>query len=169
MAIGTRGLSAGAPVLSALRNKDADEGVRRAAEEALARLDPLEPRIAAAGRTDTGVHATGQVAHADLVRDWPPERLMDATNQHLKPLPVALTAFHDGRLSLCEALARVTHNPARILRLADGTVRCWGRNNTWGIGDGTGGVFGGHVGFHKPSRSWDFKSVGRGKINFELI
>ena len=39
----------------------------------------------------------------------------------------------------------------------------------WGIGDGTAGVFGGHVDFHKPSRYWDFKSVGRGNINFERI
>jgi sugar phosphate isomerase/epimerase len=39
----------------------------------------------------------------------------------------------------------------------------------WGIGDGTVGVFGGHVDFHKPERYWDFKSVGRGNINFEKI
>ena len=31
------------------------------------------------------------------------------------------------------------------------------------------GVFGGHVDFHNPSRYWDFKSVGRGNINFEKI
>ena len=31
------------------------------------------------------------------------------------------------------------------------------------------GVFGGHTDFHQPNRYWDFKSVGRGKINFELI
>ena len=31
------------------------------------------------------------------------------------------------------------------------------------------GVFGGHVDFHKRNRYWDFKSVGRGKINFERI
>ncbi|MCB1228877.1 MAG: sugar phosphate isomerase/epimerase [Verrucomicrobiae bacterium] len=31
------------------------------------------------------------------------------------------------------------------------------------------GVFGGHVDFHQPNRYWDFKSVGRGKVNFELI
>ncbi len=31
------------------------------------------------------------------------------------------------------------------------------------------GVFGGHVDFHKPERYWDFKSVGRGKIDFEKI
>ncbi len=31
------------------------------------------------------------------------------------------------------------------------------------------GVFGGHVDFHQANRYWDFKSVGRGKVNFELI
>lgn len=31
------------------------------------------------------------------------------------------------------------------------------------------GVFGGHVEFHQPNRYWDFKSVGRGNINFEKI
>lgn len=31
------------------------------------------------------------------------------------------------------------------------------------------GVFGGHVDFHDHRRYWDFKSVGRGKVNFELI
>ena len=31
------------------------------------------------------------------------------------------------------------------------------------------GVFGGHTEFHQPNRYWDFKSVGRGKVNFELI
>jgi sugar phosphate isomerase/epimerase len=31
------------------------------------------------------------------------------------------------------------------------------------------GVFGGHVDFHDRKRFWDFKSVGRGNINFEKI
>lgn len=39
----------------------------------------------------------------------------------------------------------------------------------WNLGDGSVGVFGGHVDFHKPTRFWDFKSVGRGNINFEKI
>ena len=66
--------------------------VQQAVEEALARLEPREHRIAAAGRTDAGVHATGQVAHADLARDWDPFRLSEALNWHLKPAPVAITA-----------------------------------------------------------------------------
>jgi sugar phosphate isomerase/epimerase len=38
----------------------------------------------------------------------------------------------------------------------------------WDLGHDAG-VFGGHVDFHKPERYWDFKSVGRGNINFEKI
>lgn len=67
--------------------------VQGAIEAALARLDPgfaAGARIAAAGRTDAGVHATGQVAHADLARDWDPFRLAEALNWHLKPAPVAV-------------------------------------------------------------------------------
>ena len=40
-------------------------------------------RIAAAGRTDSGVHATGQVAHVDLDKDWPAATVMNALNAHL--------------------------------------------------------------------------------------
>lgn len=43
-----------------------------------------------AGRTDTGVHATGQVAHVDLERDWKPDTVRDAINAHLWPEPVSV-------------------------------------------------------------------------------
>ncbi len=39
----------------------------------------------------------------------------------------------------------------------------------WGHGDGTVGVFGGHTDFMDARRYWDFRSVGRGDINFEEI
>ena len=39
----------------------------------------------------------------------------------------------------------------------------------WGHGDGTVGVFGGHVTFGDARRYWDFRSLGRGDINFEEI
>jgi tRNA pseudouridine38-40 synthase len=40
-------------------------------------------RLQAAGRTDTGVHATGQVVHVDLTRDWPAQTVRNALNAHL--------------------------------------------------------------------------------------
>lgn len=39
----------------------------------------------------------------------------------------------------------------------------------WGHGNGEAGVFGGHTDFGDPRRYWDFRSVGRGDINFETI
>ena len=47
-------------------------------------------RIQAAGRTDTGVHALGQVIHVALSRDWPAEVGMKATTAHLTPQPIAV-------------------------------------------------------------------------------
>lgn len=37
-----------------------------------------------AGRTDAGVHATGQVAHFDIEREWPDDTVRDALNARLK-------------------------------------------------------------------------------------
>jgi tRNA pseudouridine38-40 synthase len=45
-----------------------------------------------AGRTDAGVHAAGQVAHLDLARAWPEDRVRDALNAHLRPDPVSVVA-----------------------------------------------------------------------------
>ncbi len=39
----------------------------------------------------------------------------------------------------------------------------------WGKGDGSVGVFGGHTSFGDARRFWDFRSVGRGMIDFESI
>lgn len=39
----------------------------------------------------------------------------------------------------------------------------------WGRGDGSVGVFGGHTSFGDARRFWDFRSVGRGQIDFESI
>ncbi|TCO71179.1 tRNA pseudouridine(38-40) synthase TruA [Rhodovulum euryhalinum] len=64
--------------------------VQGAIEAALARLEADVPSIAAAGRTDAGVHALGQVAHCELRKDWEPFRLTQALNYHLKPAPVAV-------------------------------------------------------------------------------
>ncbi len=81
----------GAPFSGWQRQPD-QRSVQGAIEAALAKLEPREHMIAAAGRTDAGVHATGQVAHCDLARDWDPFRLSEAINFHLKPEPVAILA-----------------------------------------------------------------------------
>ena len=49
-------------------------------------------RVHAAGRTDTGVHATGQAAHVDLEQDWPAETVRNALNAHLRPEPIVVLA-----------------------------------------------------------------------------
>lgn len=86
---------------SGWQRQDGRPTVQGAVEAALRRLDPALGSIAAAGRTDAGVHARGQVAHADLARDWEPFRLREAINHHLRPHPVAVVkvarvdeAFH---------------------------------------------------------------------------
>jgi tRNA pseudouridine38-40 synthase len=66
--------------------------VQDTVETALRKLDSTVESIAAAGRTDAGVHAFGQVAHTDLQKDWDPFRLSEALNYHLKPNPVAIVA-----------------------------------------------------------------------------
>ncbi|MFN0262310.1 tRNA pseudouridine(38-40) synthase TruA [Tepidamorphus sp. 3E244] len=43
-----------------------------------------------AGRTDSGVHAMGQVAHLDLEKDWPEDTVRDALNAHLRGHPVTI-------------------------------------------------------------------------------
>lgn len=57
--------------------------VQGAIEQAVRKFSGQAVRIAAAGRTDTGVHATGQVVHVDLERDWPARTVMNALNAHL--------------------------------------------------------------------------------------
>ncbi|QDL91798.1 tRNA pseudouridine(38-40) synthase TruA [Paroceanicella profunda] len=79
----------GAPFAGWQRQKD-QPSVQESVERALRRLDASVGAIAAAGRTDAGVHAARQVAHVDLAREWEPFRLSEALNWHLKPEPVAI-------------------------------------------------------------------------------
>ena len=58
--------------------------------EAVRRFSGEEVVVHGAGRTDAGVHATGQVAHIELARDWRPDTVRDAMNAHLRPHPVAV-------------------------------------------------------------------------------
>ena len=46
--------------------------------------------VQGAGRTDAGVHALGQVAHLDLVKDLRSDKVRDALNFHLGENPVSI-------------------------------------------------------------------------------
>ncbi len=47
-------------------------------------------RLHAAGRTDSGVHAAGQVIHIDLEKAWDAAVVRDALNAHLSPEPIVI-------------------------------------------------------------------------------
>ncbi|MFY0690416.1 MAG: tRNA pseudouridine(38-40) synthase TruA [Paracoccaceae bacterium] len=79
----------GAP-FAGWQRQDGPASVQGAVEAALRKLEADCPGIAAAGRTDAGVHALAQVAHCDMAKPWDPFRLSEALNYHLKPLPVAI-------------------------------------------------------------------------------
>lgn len=56
-----------------------------------------------------------------------------------------------------------------IYNFSDRIFHCHMKDVWFGHGDGTVGVFGGHTDFLDPRRHWDFRSVGRGDVNFEEI
>jgi len=80
----------GGPFQGWQRQSKTQPSVQGALEAAIGRLHPGPHVVAGAGRTDAGVHATGQVAHVDLPRAWDPLRLSGAINAHLRPWPVAV-------------------------------------------------------------------------------
>ncbi|HXV01391.1 MAG TPA: tRNA pseudouridine(38-40) synthase TruA [Caulobacteraceae bacterium] len=64
--------------------------VQAEVERAIAAFSGEAARVHAAGRTDTGVHAAGQVIHFDLVKAWPAAVVMNAVNAHLTGVPIAV-------------------------------------------------------------------------------
>ncbi len=58
--------------------------IQGAIEQAVFAFTAETVTLKGAGRTDAGVHASGQVAHLDLARDWKPGKVRDAINAHLR-------------------------------------------------------------------------------------
>ncbi|MBL6958334.1 MAG: tRNA pseudouridine(38-40) synthase TruA [Rhodospirillales bacterium] len=65
-------------------------GVQQVMEQAIAAFSGETVTLHGAGRTDTGVHALGQVAHIDLAGDHAADTVQNAINFHMKPAPVAV-------------------------------------------------------------------------------
>ncbi len=85
------------------------------------------------GRTDAGVHARGQVAHIDLEKAWPLDKIRDGLNYHLKPDPIAVleveevSADFDARFS-----AKLRHYRYHVInRRARLTLE---RSRAWHVG-----------------------------------
>jgi tRNA pseudouridine38-40 synthase len=77
------------------RQGDQPHTVQQRVEEALTAFCQQAIPIQAAGRTDAGVHAAGQVVHFDLdygARPLSAHTLLCALNAHLRPQPVAVIA-----------------------------------------------------------------------------
>ena len=74
------------------QRQDNGPSIQQALEEAVERFCGERVTVAAAGRTDAGVHALGQVAHFDLARPRPPDEILGALNHHLRPAAVAVLA-----------------------------------------------------------------------------
>ena len=67
------------------QQQDNGPSVQGVLTEAIAAFAGERVTVSGAGRTDTGVHALGQVAHIDLAKEWEVERVRDAINFHLRP------------------------------------------------------------------------------------
>jgi len=72
--------------------QDTGVSVQGVLTEAIAAFAGERVTVFGAGRTDTGVHSLGQVAHIDLGKDWDTDNVRDGVNFHIRPQPVAVLA-----------------------------------------------------------------------------
>ena len=72
------------------QRQDHGPSVQGALETAILAVTGEAVTVHGCGRTDTGVHARGQVAHVDIERAITPFRLMEAINARVRPAPVAV-------------------------------------------------------------------------------
>ena len=87
-------------------------------ETAIEALTGEKTAIQGAGRTDAGVHALGQVAHAELSKDWEPDTVRDALNAYLRPHPIAVLAAEKAAPTIS---TRVSPPSGGIISIASST------------------------------------------------
>jgi tRNA pseudouridine38-40 synthase len=105
----------GAPFVGWQR-QDNGPSVQGALEDAIEKLSGERVTVTGSGRTDAGVHALGQVAHFDLVKEFEPGKVRDALNHYLRPNPVVVldAGVADGEFH-ARFSARSRHYLFRIL------------------------------------------------------
>lgn len=112
------------------QRQDNGLSVQQVIEDAIPAFTGERVGLSVAGRTDAGVHALGQVAHFDLVRDFDAEKIASALNYHMRPHAVAiLAATHVGEDFHARFSATRRHYRYRILnRVAPPVIE---RNRVW--------------------------------------
>ncbi len=90
--------------------------VQGAMEAAVKAICGEDARVHGSGRTDAGVHALAQVAHCDIAKTFPPGRLRDGLNAHLRPHPIGVLSAEvvaddfEARFSAQEAPLSLSHH-----------------------------------------------------------
>jgi tRNA pseudouridine38-40 synthase len=74
------------------QRQDNGSSVQGILEAAIEKFSGERATVHGAGRTDAGVHAYGQVAHFDLVREFPTHKIRDALNHFARPHVAVLDA-----------------------------------------------------------------------------
>ncbi len=72
------------------QRQEVEPSVQGTIEAALFKMSGVQITLHGAGRTDAGVHATGQAAHFDIRQDFPMDEIMGAINHYVKPLPISI-------------------------------------------------------------------------------
>lgn len=106
------------------QRQDNGPSVQGALEAAVLSLTGETVAVRGAGRTDSGVHAQGQVTHVDLSREWLPYKLRNALNAHLAQAHQAVSVLEvesvpdafDARFSALKRhyLYRIIARPSRL-------------------------------------------------------
>ena len=74
--------------------------VQQALENAIESFSGEFVRVYGAGRTDSGVHALGQICHIDINREFTNNRLKEAINSKLSPHKVAVLSCPKSHIKL---------------------------------------------------------------------
>ncbi|HEY1709376.1 MAG TPA: tRNA pseudouridine(38-40) synthase TruA [Rhizomicrobium sp.] len=72
------------------QRQDNGSSIQATLEDAIFKMSGETVTVTGAGRTDAGVHALGQVAHFDLVKDFAADKVRDALNHYVRPSPIAV-------------------------------------------------------------------------------
>lgn len=69
--------------------------IQQTLEDAFSDFLGSETLVWGSGRTDTGVHAKGQVAHIDCLKDYTPLKIQGAMNKRLQSVPISILGVEE--------------------------------------------------------------------------